>query len=138
MTISLISAHTPKWDDNSNTAILLTCRFSHFPDEDMPFRAVPDDAEEHGRNIFTRAAAGEFGVPAPYVKPQAEIDAEAVEAKNAADSAAAKQYAKLTSLKAMSPAEVQTWVAANVTNLAQAQDAIATLAIAVSILSRRI
>jgi hypothetical protein len=38
----------------------------------------------------------------------------------------------------MTPAQVQTWVTANVTNLAQAQDAIATLAIAVSILARRL
>lgn len=52
------------------------------------------------------------------------------------DAAAAKAYAKLTALKSMTPAQVQAWVAANVTNLAQAQDAIATLAIAVSLLAR--
>jgi hypothetical protein len=33
---------------------------------------------------------------------------------------------------------VTAWVAANVTNLAQAQDAIATLAVAVSVLARRL
>ena len=54
------------------------------------------------------------------------------------DAAAAKEYAKLKALVAMSPAQVQAWVAANVTNLAQAQDAIATLAIAVSVLARRL
>jgi hypothetical protein len=58
--------------------------------------------------------------------------------KEIADVAAAKTYAKLTALRGMSPAQVQTWVAANVTNLAQAQDAIATLAMAVSILARRL
>jgi acyl-CoA reductase-like NAD-dependent aldehyde dehydrogenase len=52
------------------------------------------------------------------------------------DRAAARAHVKLTALKAMTPAQVQTWVAANVTTLAQAQDAIATLAIAVGILSR--
>lgn len=51
---------------------------------------------------------------------------------------AARGYAKLQALAGMTPAQVQTWVAANVTNLAQAQDAIATLAIAVSILARRL
>ena len=54
------------------------------------------------------------------------------------DIIAAKAYAKLVALRAMTPAQVQTWVTANVTNLAQAQDAIMTLAIAVSILSRRL
>jgi hypothetical protein len=54
------------------------------------------------------------------------------------DAEAAKQYAKLTALKRMTPAQIQTWVDANVTNLAQAQDAIKTLAIAVSILARRL
>jgi hypothetical protein len=54
------------------------------------------------------------------------------------DAVAAKAYAKLNALKTMTPAAVQAWVAANVNNLAQAQDAITTLAVAVSILARRI
>lgn len=54
------------------------------------------------------------------------------------DAVAARAYAKLTALKAMTPAQVIAFVQANVTNLVQAQDAIATLAIAVSILARRI
>lgn len=55
------------------------------------------------------------------------------------DAEAARNYAKLRALVAMTPAQVQTWVAANnVTNLAQAQDAIATLAVAVSVLARRL
>lgn len=69
---------------------------------------------------------------------QADVDAAARAAKDAADVATAKAYGKLTALKAMTPAQVQAWVAANVTNLAQAQDAIATLAIGVSVLARRI
>lgn len=60
------------------------------------------------------------------------------EAAQSADISAAKNYAKLNALKNMTPAQVQAWVAANVTNLSQAQDAIATLAIAVSILARRL
>lgn len=50
----------------------------------------------------------------------------------------AKAYTKLQALMNMTPAQVQAWVQANVTNLAQAQDAITTLAIAVSRLARRI
>lgn len=58
--------------------------------------------------------------------------------KDELDAAAALQYQKLIALRSMSPAQVQAWVVANVTNFAQAQDAITTLAIAVSILARRI
>ena len=62
----------------------------------------------------------------------------AQEQVNAADIAAAKSYAKLQALRTMTPAQIQAWVAANVTNLAQAQDVITTLAIAVGILARRL
>ena len=58
--------------------------------------------------------------------------------KNATDVATANAYAKLTALKSMTPAQVQAWTVTNITTLAQAQDAIATLAIAVSILARRL
>ncbi len=54
------------------------------------------------------------------------------------DALDARSYAKLRALMQMTPAQVQAWVAANVTTLAQAQDAIATLAVAVSVLGRRI
>ena len=54
------------------------------------------------------------------------------------DAKDARQYAKLVALRNMTPAQVQAWVAANVTNLAQVQDAIATLAVAVSVLARRL
>lgn len=55
-----------------------------------------------------------------------------------ADRAAARAYAKLTALRKMTPAQVQAWVAGNVTTLADAKDAIATLATAVGILSRQL
>jgi hypothetical protein len=54
------------------------------------------------------------------------------------DAAAAKAYASLQALMGMTPAQVQAWVTANITTLAAAQDAIATLAIAVAVLARRL
>lgn len=54
------------------------------------------------------------------------------------DATAARQYAKLQALRTMTPAEVQAWVDANVTDLASARDALKTLAIAVGILARRL
>lgn len=82
---------------------------------------------------ITDIEAAELLAPTPE-----QITAVEQAVKDLADIAAAKSYAKLTALKRMTPAQVQAWVAANVTNLAQAQDAIATLAIAVGILARRL
>ena len=73
--------------------------------------------------------------PAPTAE---EVQRAAEAAKLAADRTAAFAYSKLVSLSDMTPAQIQTWITANVTNLAQAQDAIATLAIAVSVLARRL
>lgn len=53
------------------------------------------------------------------------------------DRTAALQYQKLRTLAQMSPAQIQAWIDANVTNLATAQDAIKTLAVGLSILIRR-
>lgn len=34
----------------------------------IPFTASPDDVEEHGRQLFARAKAGEFGPVAPFTE----------------------------------------------------------------------
>ncbi len=73
-----------------------------------------------------------------YALSAGEIAANTAAAQDAADTLAAKQYAKLVALKSMSPAQISSWVDANVTNLAQAQDAIKTLAVAVGILARKL
>lgn len=54
------------------------------------------------------------------------------------DIEAAKIYAKLAALRTMTPQQVQVWVDANVNNLADAKDALKTLAIAVGVLARRL
>jgi len=59
-------------------------------------------------------------------------------AQDRADAAAAKADNKLTAFSNMTPAQVRSWIAANVNNLAEAKDAMATLAVAVSILARRL
>jgi len=100
--------------------------------------AIPTDP---GNTDYAEYLAwtAEGNTPDPVDPPTAEeLAAAAAEVQYKADAAAAKAYTKLKALSTMTPAQVQTWVAANVTNLAQAQDAITTLAIAVSILSRRL
>lgn len=88
----------------------------------------PDPTNVDYQAFLVWQAAG--NVPTPYVAPPPTQDQ--------LDVAAAKAYAKLTALKTMTPAQIQAWVTANVTTLAAAQDAIATLAIAVAILARRL
>jgi hypothetical protein len=50
----------------------------------------------------------------------------------------ARQYAKLKSLITLSPSQIQAYVQNNVNTLADAKDALKTLAIAVGILARRL
>lgn len=50
----------------------------------------------------------------------------------------AKTYAKLKALAGMTPTEVKNYIDANVTDLASAKDVLKTLAIAVSIMARRL
>ena len=67
-----------------------------------------------------------------------DIADKAAQAKAITDATAAKADNKLAALGNMSPAQVRAWVAANVSNLADAKDVLATLAVAVSVLARKI
>ena len=58
--------------------------------------------------------------------------------QNELDAADAKAYAPLAALAQMTPAQIQTYIQNNVTDLASAKTAIKTLAVAVGILARRI
>jgi len=88
-----------------------------------------DPGNRDWREYQAWLAAGNVPLPADPPPPpsQDELDTEA-----------ARQYAKLKALREMTPAQVADWVEANVTNLAQAKDAIKTLAVAVCVLARRI
>ncbi len=77
-------------------------------------------------------------IPDMSPTPEQVAAAEAARLKDEQDAAAIRSHVKLTALKNMNPAQIQAWVTTNVTNLAQAQDAISTLAVGVSILARKI
>lgn len=59
------------------------------------------------------------------------------QARNKADAETAKAYPKLVAMARMSPAEVGTYVDANVVDAASMRDAIKTLTIGFSILARK-
>ena len=92
--------------------------------------SIPEDARNADWQTFlVWLAAGNTAQPADPPPPPSQDEL---------DAAAAKAYAKLQALMGMTPAQVQAWVTASITTLPAAQDAIATLAIAVSVLARRL
>lgn len=71
--MNIISANSPQWADAAHTAIILNVDFEGLGV--VPFGASPTDLELHGRDIYTRAVAGEFGAVAAYVAPPVVIPA---------------------------------------------------------------
>lgn len=60
-------AKNPTWANAAQTLIDLEIEHPIFGW--IPFTASPDDVEAHGRDLFARAAAGDFGTVAEYVPP---------------------------------------------------------------------
>ena len=50
-------------DSEGNVIKDINCeaRFSHFPNEWLPFLATHDDVEEHGRTLYQNALNGDYG-----------------------------------------------------------------------------
>ena len=46
------------------------CQLEHPEYGWIPFTASPDDPEKHGRKLYERIVAGEFGEIVPYVEPE--------------------------------------------------------------------
>jgi hypothetical protein len=67
----MMNAQNPQWANAAQT--LIDCEIEHPIFGVIPFTASPDDVEEHGREIFARAFAGEFGTVADYVPPPAPV-----------------------------------------------------------------
>lgn len=63
-------AKNPVWSSDDGQQINLTVKFVEF-NEEHPFNATSFDTMAHGVDLFNRAKAGEFGVVAAYVAPQA-------------------------------------------------------------------
>ena len=66
-----LSAKNPSY--NADGTITLTVNFAGLGE--VPFCASDTDNESHGREIYARAQAGDFGAIAPYVAPPPAIPA---------------------------------------------------------------
>ncbi len=77
MSLTIVSITSPQWANSEHTAINVTARFAEI-NEDLAFTASNTDTEAHGREIFNRTSAGEFGSIDSYVAPSdAEVAGEA-------------------------------------------------------------
>jgi hypothetical protein len=61
-------AKDPFFQTADQQCIHITVKWVEFAEE-MPFGAMANDVEEHGRLLYARVIAGEFGQIAPYVPP---------------------------------------------------------------------
>lgn len=69
----------PQWANTQHT--LINLEIEHPEYGWIPFTANPNDVEEHGRQLYAEAAAGQFGPIAEYVAPVASADANKAEAE---------------------------------------------------------
>ncbi|MDF1599365.1 hypothetical protein PZ895_06180 [Mesorhizobium sp. YIM 152430] len=67
------SVRSPQWADAAHTVIDCFVKFEQLKVE-VPFTANPNDVESHGREIFARCAAGDFGQVAPYAPKPAPAE----------------------------------------------------------------
>jgi len=61
-------AKNPFYQTEDHSCIHLTVKWIEF-NEEHPFGATAIDVEAHGRDLYNRAIAGEFGEIGPYVAP---------------------------------------------------------------------
>lgn len=71
----------PVFSNAEQTSVDLTVKFSNH-DKPVAFTASPYDTEEHGRELYARAVAGDFGKVLPYVKLQVTLSQKQYELKS--------------------------------------------------------
>jgi hypothetical protein len=78
MQAMLTSLSNPRWANADQTLIDCEITTSQFGDDVLPFTASPTDVEAHGRSLFSRLVAGEFGPIAEFVNINAEKTTDAI------------------------------------------------------------
>lgn len=61
-------AKNPFYGSQDHSCICITVKWAEF-NEEFPFGAMANDVEAHGRDLYNRIIAGEFGEIGPYVPP---------------------------------------------------------------------
>lgn len=56
------------YQTEDHSCIHVTVKWAEF-NEEMPFGAMANDVEAHGRDLYNRLIAGEFGAIGSYVPP---------------------------------------------------------------------
>lgn len=93
--MTILSARQPCWNDVEHTSLNLLVTFEETRESlgEVPFTASPNDPERHGRELFERAAALEYG---DIAEPDEEQLKDAMRMKSSALSAlASSMIAKL-------------------------------------------
>lgn len=120
---------------NAGDGIIL-CEIEHPKFGWIPYSATDYDTEEFGKEVYAQASAMDL---APMPEPSRdEVAAKEKRLKDIAAEEAAKSDEKVRAFADMSPDEVRAWIGKNVSTLADAKDVIATLAVAVSVFTRKL
>ena len=72
--IHILSVRDPRWSSADKQTIDCWIR-TNTQQQELPFTASPDDPEPHGRDIYTRCVAGEFGLIKPPLSGQETLQA---------------------------------------------------------------
>ena len=108
MRIGYTSVKDPVWGNAEKTQIELTVKFEHL-EQEVPFTASKTDSAEHGRELFLRAQAGDFGEIKEYTPPtELEIAAEVNPGKLRREMDKCVQKAQYWDMFAQ-PEKVQEW-----------------------------
>lgn len=68
MTIKFSNVFDAAWTGADRTAIECRVQFDHLPDP-VPFTASPVDTDAHGRELYARLVAGDFGAVSSPASP---------------------------------------------------------------------
>jgi hypothetical protein len=66
---TVVSVSNPHYSNAELTSVDCEVVFKEFGEGSLPFTASSNDCEAHGRALFERIVAGEFGPIAEYVPP---------------------------------------------------------------------
>lgn len=72
MTLTLVSCVNPVWSTVDHAGVLCEVVFKEI-EGTLPFHAMPTDPEAHGRDLWARLLAGEFGPIAAYMPPAPRV-----------------------------------------------------------------